>query len=118
MMQKFLTYRLTNLKIKKCQKRKVLRFNKDKFLHEELEDEKPKDNEGSQSKFLAMISLASELGFSISLPIAGGAILGQFLDNKFHTLPRMTLSLIFFGLFIGAANIYIIMKEAEQDSKK
>lgn len=52
-------------------KRKVLRFNKDKFLHEELEDEKPKDNEESQGKFLAMISLASELGFSISLPIAG-----------------------------------------------
>ncbi len=98
--------------------RKVLKFTKDKLLEESIEDEKPIDNEESQGKFLAMISMASELGFSISLPIAGGALLGQFLDNKFHTLPKMTLSLLFFGLFIGAANIYIIMKESEKDIKK
>lgn len=98
--------------------RKVLKFTKDKLLKEYIEEEKPIDNEESQGKFLAMISLASELGFSISLPIAGGAILGQFLDNKFHTLPRMTLSLLFLGLFIGAANIYMIMKESEKDIKK
>lgn len=98
--------------------RKVLKFTKDKLLKEYIEEEKPINNEESQGKFLAMISLASELGFSISLPIAGGAILGQFLDNKFHTLPRMTLSLLFLGLFIGAANIYMIMKESEQDIKK
>lgn len=94
--------------------RKVLQFTKDKFL-EEKEEEKPKEDEQKgRNKFLAMISLASELGFSISLPIAGGALLGQFLDNKFSTSPRITLSLIFFGLFIGAANIYFIMKESEQ----
>lgn len=97
------------------QKRKVLRFTEDKFLKEEEEEEKPhEDIKEYRNKFLAMISLASELGFSISLPIAGGAILGQYLDNKFNTSPRMTLSLIFLGLFIGAANIYIIMKETRE----
>lgn len=95
-------------------KRKVLKFTKDKILQEELEEEKqPQDTEETRSKFLAMISLASELGFSVSLPIAGGALLGQFLDGKLNTSPRMTLSLIFLGLFIGAANIYVIMKETK-----
>jgi len=97
-----------------CQKRKVLRFTKEKFLIEEEEKKPTEDIEESRNRFLAMISLASELGFSVSLPIAGGALLGQFLDNKFNTSPRMTLSLIFFGLFLGAANIYIIMKETRE----
>lgn len=95
--------------------RRVLRFTKDKLLKEELEEEKPKeDEEATKSRVLAMISLASELGFSISLPIAGGALLGQFLDEKFHSTPRLTLSLIFLGLFIAACNIYIIMKETKE----
>lgn len=93
-----------------------MQFTKDKFLEEKEEEEKPKEDEQkARSRFLAMISLASELGFSISLPIAGGALLGQFLDNKFSTSPRITLSLIFFGLFIGVTNIYFIMKESEQE---
>lgn len=97
-------------------KRKVLRFTKERLLEESEEVEKPKeDEETRKSRFLAMISLASELGFSISLPIAGGAILGQFLDNKFNTSPRLTLSLIFFGLFLGVTNIYYIMKESEEN---
>lgn len=96
--------------------RKVLRFTSEKLLTETEEEEKPKESdEKGRTKFLAMISLASELGFSISLPIAGGAILGQFLDSQLHTGPRITLSLIFFGLFIGAANIYFIMKESEKE---
>lgn len=96
-------------------KRKVLRFTKDKLLTEELEDEKPKEDEKeARGRVLAMVSLASELGFSISLPIAGGALLGQFLDSKLGTSPRLTLSLLFFGLFIGACNIYVIMKETKE----
>lgn len=96
-------------------KRKVLHFTKEKFLEEKIEDEKPSEDEKeSRDKFLAMISLASELGFSISLPIAGGAILGWILDGKFHTSPRITLSLIFLGIMLGAANIYFIMKESEE----
>ena len=93
----------------------MLKFTKDKLL-EEKEEEAPKKNDDSdRGKFLAMISLASELGFSISLPIAGGAILGQFLDSRLHTNPRMTLSLIFFGLIISGVNIFFIMKENEKD---
>ena len=94
--------------------RKVLRLTKNNLLQKIEEKEKPKKEEEGRSKFLTMISLASGLGFSISLPIAGGALLGHFLDRKFGTTPRMTLSLIFLGLMIGVANIYFIMKESEK----
>lgn len=97
-------------------KRRVLQFTKDKVLQETEEIEKPKGNDKeSKGKFLALISLTSELGFSISLPIVGGAILGQFLDEKLHTNPKMTLSLIFLGLFIGVANIYILLKDSREE---
>jgi len=52
------------------------------------------------------IGLVSQLGFSIALPIAGGALLGQFLDAKWHTYPRTTLSLLLLGIVISL--VYLI----------
>lgn len=93
-------------------KRKVLQFTNGKFLEEKDEEEVVKESEEKRrEQFLSMISLATNLGFSISLPIAGGAFLGHILDSKFSTSPKITLSLLFLGLFIGLANIYFIMKK-------
>ncbi len=62
-----------------------------------------------------MISLVSQLGFSISLPIVGGAFLGQFLDKTFHLYPKMTLLLILLGVFIAGSNIFFLVKKLEED---
>ena len=100
--------------------RKILQITAENIL-EEIEEDlsakagKKEEKISSGKKFLEVFSLASNLGLSISLPIAGGALLGSFLDNKFNTSPRMTLSLIFLGIFIGAANIYVFMKETRED---
>ncbi|MBI3379555.1 AtpZ/AtpI family protein [Candidatus Gottesmanbacteria bacterium] len=91
-------------------KRKTLRFGKDKILTEEVEKLTPKGKK-EEKRFFATLSLVSQLGLSICLPIVGGAFLGQFLDKKFTTSPRMTLSLIFLGLFIGITNIYFILSK-------
>lgn len=91
-------------------KRKILRLDKDKIFTEEVEKVSPK-NKKSEGRFFATISLASQIGLTISLPIVGGAILGHFLDDRLNSSPRMTLSLIFIGLFIGIANVYKILKE-------
>lgn len=95
-----------------ARKRKVLQFAKDKSL-EEKEEKTPQvfEEEKARKRFLSTMSLASELGFSISLPIAGGALLGQFLDSKFQTSPRLTLSLIFLGVILGFTNIYFLIKK-------
>lgn len=71
-------------------------------------------NKKAEKKFFTTISLASQIGFTISLPIVGGALLGKFFDDKLSSSPRMTLSLIFFGLFIGVLNVYKILKEIEK----
>ena len=91
--------------------RSVLRLNQNKQLEVIYENNSPKHEKDTQDKFLTVISLATELGFSISLPIAGGAFLGQVLDKKLNLAPKMTLSLIFLGLFIGLVNIHKIIKE-------
>lgn len=93
------------------EKKKVLRLDKDnKLIIEELSSGGNKVEEEEVS-FDKAVSLISELGLSIALPIAGGAFLGNLLDKKFTTSPRMTLFFIFLGLIIAAVNFYKIYKE-------
>lgn len=96
--------------------RKVLRFTEINSLKEETVEVKSKKGRISQNnKFTAILSLATGLGLSIALPIVGGAFVGNLLDTKFNSSPRITLSLIFFGLFIGVANIYTALKKIKED---
>lgn len=97
--------------------RKVLKLgaggSESRIVEENASEE---GKEEGRRRLLQVLSIATELGFSISLPIAGGAFLGQLLDKKFNASPRMTLSLIFLGVFIGVANIFFIIKETRQKS--
>lgn len=63
-----------------------------------------------KSRFLEGLELASNLGFTIAIPIVLGAVLGSFLDSKLNTSPKLTLSLIMLGLFISLYNIYKLTK--------
>lgn len=95
--------------------RKVLKLGRGEGQVRIVEEEVPHQNdEASKSRLLQVVSIASELGFAISLPIAGGAFLGRLLDTKFHSEPRMTLSFIFLGVFLAGANIYFIVRETRQ----
>ncbi|HEV8601273.1 MAG TPA: AtpZ/AtpI family protein [Patescibacteria group bacterium] len=38
-----------------------------------------------------LVSLASELGFIIALPLLAFAVIGKWLDGKFGTTPWLTL---------------------------
>lgn len=96
--------------------RKFFKLGEDKKLKivEERHLKEPKKEE--KDKLISMFSLASELGFSISLPLVGGAFLGRYLDSRLNSSPKITLSLIFFGLLLGMMNIYmIIKKESERE---
>lgn len=74
-------------------------------------EEKKTDTVDEKNKNRSLISSSLELGFSVSLPIATGAIIGSYIDSVFRTSPKLTLSLLFTGLFIGCYNIYKIMRE-------
>lgn len=89
--------------------RKILNLKEEKIETQEVLEEKNKE----EKELSVMVSFASELGFSISIPIVIGAILGQILDNKLGTSPRITLSLILGGLFVGLSNIYFLLKRKQ-----
>ena len=94
--------------------KKVLRIGKNKTLDIIEENvSSHKQNKDSQKKQNQAYSLISQLGLSITLPIVGGALLGNVIDQKFGTSPKVTLSLIFLGLFIGIVNMYTTIRDID-----
>jgi ATP synthase protein I len=52
------------------------------------------------------------LGLLFVLPVIGGAYLGQWLDSLTAGYSvRWTVSLILVGVFIGAVNVYLFIRE-------
>ena len=74
-------------------------------------DKKPEKGKFKKPEIIGIIAGASGIGFSLIVPLVGGAFLGSYLDNKFDSAPKITLSLIFFGLFIGLYTMYKTVKD-------
>ncbi len=53
----------------------------------------------------------TEIGFSVTVPVVGGVLLGVYLDKEFNTAPKLTLSFLFLGVIIGFLNIIKIVKD-------
>lgn len=52
------------------------------------------------------------LGLLFVLPVVGGAYLGQWLDGLAVGYSiRWTMSLILLGVFVGALNVYLLIRE-------
>ena len=52
------------------------------------------------------------LGLLLVLPVVGGAYLGHWLDGLVTGYSiRWTVSMILLGVFIGAVNVYLFIKE-------
>jgi len=52
------------------------------------------------------------LGLVFVLPVVGGAYLGRWLDGLVEGYSvRWTLSMLFLGIIIGAANVYLFIRE-------
>lgn len=55
---------------------------------------------------------AGTLGLMFVLPVVGGAYLGQWLDKLVEGYSiRWTVSLILLGVFVGAVNVYLFIRE-------
>ena len=89
-----------------------MRFNAEKKLEVAEEFININKKEEARDHYLKAISLAGGLGFSIAGPIAGGAILGNFLDYKFNLAPRMTLFFLFIGFIISILSAYRFIKDS------
>lgn len=51
------------------------------------------------------------IGFALGIWIAGGALLGFYLDGRFETRPVLTLVFLFLGLCLGAYDVYRRLRE-------
>ncbi len=50
--------------------------------------------------------IVGQIGFSIAIPIAGGAIIGSVLDRKLGSYPRLTLGLLGAGVILSFVTFY------------
>lgn len=65
------------------------------------------------------LSLISQLGISMMVPIFLCVLLGRFIDSKFST--AFVVPLLFLGILAGFRNCYIIIKpflESDDDKEK
>ena len=57
------------------------------------------------------LGFIGEIGFTISIPIAGGAFLGSFLDRQWSTYPKATLVLLFLGILVSMVGFIKAIQE-------
>ena len=68
--------------------------------------------EHDEPTLLAQTVYVGTLGLLLVVPVVAGAYLGAWLDEKFTSRSiQWTLSLILLGVFIGALNVYLFIKE-------
>ena len=61
---------------------------------------------------LAQTAYIGVLGLLFVLPVIGGAYLGRWLDSLLEGYSmRWTLSMLFLGVAVGAANVYFFVRD-------
>jgi len=71
-----------------------------------------KKAERERPTLIAQTIYIGTLGLLFVLPVVGGAYLGQWLDGLATAYSiRWTVSLILAGVFVGAFNVYLFIRE-------
>lgn len=66
----------------------------------------PKTNSDQEQKEFSAWGLATELGYTIAIPIVVFALAGRFADNYFDTSPWLLLTGILLSIFTSSFIIY------------
>ena len=78
----------------------------------EKQVERQKKAEAQRSTLLGQTVYVGTLGLLLVLPVVVGAYLGVWLDDMATGYSvRWTLSLILLGVFVGAVNVYLFVRE-------
>ena len=71
-----------------------------------------KKAEHERPTLVGLTAYIGTLGLLFVLPVIGGAYLGQWLDDMATGYSiHWTVSLLLLGVFIGALNVYLFIKE-------
>lgn len=71
-----------------------------------------KQAEKERNTLLSQTVFLGTLGLVFVLPVIAGVYLGSWIDGMLEGYSvRWTLSLLFLGIVIGAANVYLLVRE-------
>lgn len=71
--------------------------------------EPERDDRKERSKFWQLAMTMASLGWSLVLPIVGGALLGHYLDQLTDQGVKWTVGLLFLGVGLAFYNLYYIL---------
>ncbi len=89
-------------------------MNQDQQLLTQVERQaqRMKQAEKDRPTLISQTIYIGTLGLLFILPVIGGAYLGLWLDNlAVDYSSRWTLSLLLAGVFLGAINVYLFVRE-------
>ena len=74
------------------------------------------DNQKTEHR-VYFLAQATELGFSIAIPISLGALFGVWLDSKFNSHPKLTLSFLLGGIFLAFLSLVHVVTTFSKKGK-
>jgi predicted F0F1-ATPase subunit len=74
-----------------------------------LQRRKQKTNQQNHAWFY--LGLVGNIGYTISVPIAGGAIIGSLIDRTWSTYPNATLVCLFLGIIVSMLGFIGIVRK-------
>lgn len=83
-----------------------------------IKTRKSKQSKETSAHSWRYLGLVGDLGFSMALPIAGGAFLGTFIDNKWSMYPKATLALLLAGVVVSCINLIVIVRRVIKDQSR
>lgn len=57
------------------------------------------------------VGKVGQIGYTVSLPIVVGALIGVYIDRQWSTYPKATLACLFGGLFLSTVNFIRLIIE-------
>lgn len=61
---------------------------------------------------------AMGLGFFMVGSVVGGYLVGNYLDSRFGTAPRLMLTFLFLGIASGFLEFYRVAKKLQEEEEK
>ena len=74
-----------------------------------------RDPKAESSRFWRTVATMSSLGWSLVVPIAGGALLGHYLDRVTDQGVKWTIGLLFLGVALAFYNLYYMLFKETKD---
>ncbi|QUI20909.1 AtpZ/AtpI family protein [Vallitalea pronyensis] len=70
------------------------------------------------SNIMKSLSLLSQIGFLMAIPIIGCVLFGNFLDGRCDTSPLFLIIFTILGVLSAFRNLYVIAMKGTKNRKK